>query len=214
MKKTMVFILLLLTGSLCPGQNFREWFRQNATQKNYLIEQIAHLKLYLELTEKGYQIAKEGLSAISDFKNGEFKLHRNRFDSLLIVKSDILTLGRLQQIADMQDIVHEICETLPSDINSCQALDAEQKQRIRKTILVLYDDGQSLIGALLPLIRDKNYAMTDDERVQRIEWLYWQFEANYSFARSFKMQIAVLCSQVAGEKEELVNRRKIHGLNY
>jgi hypothetical protein len=75
MKKSIIFMLLLLTSSLCQGQNFREWFRQNATQKNYLIEQIAHFKLYLELTEKGYKIAKEGLTTIGEIKNGEFNLH-------------------------------------------------------------------------------------------------------------------------------------------
>jgi hypothetical protein len=213
MKRILILSVLLLFSQALHAQKFKEWFRQKKTQKAYLIEQIAQLKIYLELTEKGYKIAKEGLTTIGNIKNGEFKLHKNRFDSLLIVKSDISTLGRLQQIADMQDIVHEICETLPKDINTCEALDSEQKQRIRRAILVLYDDGQALIGALLPLIRDGNYKMTDDERLQRIEWLYRQFEANYSFARSFKMQIVLFCSQAYDEKNELLNRRKIHGLN-
>lgn len=213
MKRILILSVLLLFSQASHAQKFKEWFRQKKTQKAYLIEQIARLKIYLQLTEKGYKIAREGLTTIGNIKNGEFKLHKNRFDSLLVVKSDIVTLGRLQQIADMQDIVHEICETLPNDVNRCEALDTEQKQWIRRSILILYDDGQSLIGALLPLIRDGNYKMTDDERLERIEWLYQQFEANYSFARNLKMQIVLFCNQASDEKQELLNRRKIHGLN-
>ncbi len=69
---------------------------QNKTQKEYLIEQIAQLKIYLELTEKGYKIAKEGLTTIGQIKRGEFKLHKNRFDSLLIVNPKIGSSSRLQ----------------------------------------------------------------------------------------------------------------------
>lgn len=209
---------IFLIGLMCmmafpaKAQLFREWFRQNATQKRYLIEQIAQLKVYLELTEKGYKIAKEGLTTIYDMKSSEFKLHKNRFDSLKIVKSQISSYSRLRQITDMQDIVHQIYAELPEQLVSCQALDAGRRRQIIRALDLLYDDGQSLITAMLTLIRDNNYAMTDDERLTRIEKLYEQFKANYVFAQELKNQTALFCRLAEAEKQELDNRRLIHGL--
>lgn len=209
---------IFLIGLVCvmafpaKAQLFREWFRQNATQKRYLIEQIAQLKVYLELTEKGYKVAREGLTTISDIKNGEFKLHKNRFDSLRIVKPKIGSYSRLRQITDMQDIVHQIYAELPAQLGSCQALDADRRRQIVRALDLLYDDGQSLITAMLTVIRGNNYAMTDDERLRRIEMLYTQFKANYVFAQELKKQTQLFCRLAEDEKQELGNRRLIHGL--
>ena len=41
------------------AQTFAEWFRQSATQKKYLLQQIAALQVYIGYVQKGYSIAKE-----------------------------------------------------------------------------------------------------------------------------------------------------------
>src|SRR6218665_145225 len=107
MKKSVITFFILFFSMIARAQNFKEWFQQNATQKDYLTEQIAQLKIYLELTEKGYKIAKEGLTTISEIKKGEFKLHKNRFDSLLIVNPAIGSFVRLQQITDLHGRVNQ-----------------------------------------------------------------------------------------------------------
>lgn len=210
--KIYLIALMILAALPSQAQLFREWFRQNATQKRYLIEQIAQLKVYLELTEKGYKIVREGLTTISDIKNGEFKLHKNRFDSLKVVKSQISSYSRLRQITDMQDIVHQICEQLPEQLSACSALDAARRRQITGALDKLYEDGQSLITAMLTLIRDNNYSMTDDQRLKRIEMLYQQFKANYVFAQDLKQQTFLFCQMAEAEKKELENRKLIHGL--
>ena len=77
MKKQMLTLFaVLLTVHPTYCQRLKEWIQQDKTQKEYLTEQIAQLKIYLELTEKGYNIAKEGLTVIGEIKRGEFKLHK------------------------------------------------------------------------------------------------------------------------------------------
>lgn len=56
-------------------QTFHEWFRQKKTQKKYLIQQIAALKVYLGYVQKGYSIAQKGLTTVSNIKKGNFDLH-------------------------------------------------------------------------------------------------------------------------------------------
>lgn len=211
MKNLRVTLLALLLSNLCQAQNFREWFRQNATQKEYLIEQIAQLKIYLELTEKGYKIAKEGLTTIGEIKRGEFKLHKNRFDSLLIVNPKIGSSSRLQQITDLHGRVNQTCEKLPAELES--SFSADQMAYINKVLKLVYDDCQSVLSNLFLVIRNGNLSMSDDQRIERIELCFQQMQDNYIFIKDFDQKTKLLARQLKNEQSEIIIRKNIHGLN-
>lgn len=215
MKKKTIWLALWLIFALTDAnaQKFKEWFRQNKTQREYLKEQIAQLKIYLELTKKGYKIAKEGLATIDQIKNGEFRLHRNRFDSLLIVKSAVSSLSRLQHITDLHGNINELCEKMPGELSRCEAVDDQQKRHILLALKSLYDDSQTLINAFFAVIRDGQLKMTDDERVQRIEELCQEFEENYLFAQNLRRDFTVICKASTDELEEIKNRRALRGID-
>jgi hypothetical protein len=213
MKKTMLLaVWLALLQTACHGQKFKEWFRQNRTQKQYLIEQIAQLKIYLELSQKGYRIAKQGLATIHQFKNREFTLHKNRFDSLLIVNASITSLSRLQHISDLHGSINQICEKLPSELAQCPGLTDVQRKQIRAALNQLYQDCQVLVGVFLTVIRSGQLRMTDDERIVRIEAIHQQFESNYLFAESLRRQLGLLCRQAQAQGDEIEYRQIIHGI--
>lgn len=210
----MVFTFwLAVTVLQVHAQKFKEWFRQNKTQREYLKEQIAQLKIYLELTKKGYKIAKEGLGAIYQIKNGEFRLHKTRFDSLLIVKSGITSLSRLQSITDLHGSINEVCEKLPAEIAACQAIADAQKKQMLTALKTLYDDSQVLIEGFFMVIRDGQVSMTDQQRIQRIESLGKEFEANYLFAQNLRRDLGTVCKAAEDELKDTGNRRALHGIN-
>ncbi|SEJ69607.1 hypothetical protein SAMN04487995_5994 [Dyadobacter koreensis] len=211
MKKIATTLLMLLFSNLCPAQIFKEWFRQNATQKEYLIEQIAQLKIYLELTEKGYKIAKEGLTTIGEIKRGEFKLHKNRFDSLLIVNPKVGSSSRLQQITDLHGRVNQTCERLPAELESF--FNADQMAYINKVLTLVYDDCQSVLSNLFLVIRNGNLSMSDDQRIERIELCFQQMQDNYVFVKEFDQNTKLLARQLKNEQSEMIIRKNIHGLN-
>ncbi|MCF0075400.1 hypothetical protein LZD49_33285 [Dyadobacter sp. CY261] len=212
MKALLIALWLSLLTAGANAQLFKEWFRQNSTQRAYLKEQIAQLKLYLELTKEGYKIAREGLDAIQQIKNGEFKLHKNRFDSLRIVKSGITSLSRLQHITDLHGSINEICEQLPSDIAGCRMLDPLIKKQMLTSLMTLYDDSQVLVGIFFMVIRDDQVSMTDDERIRRIEDLRKDFEDNYLFAQNLRRQLGLVCGSAENELKEIDHRRTLNGI--
>lgn len=212
MKALLIALWLALLATRANAQLFKEWFRQNKTQREYLKEQIVQLKLYLELTKQGYKIAKEGLNAVHQIKNGEFKLHKNRFDSLRIVKSGITSLSRLQHITGLHGAINEICEKLPSQIASCEPLDPPVKKQMLTGLKTLYDDSQVLIEGFFMVIRDDQVSMTDDERIQRIEALCKDFEENYLFAQNLRRDLGLVCKSVSAELEDIENRRTLNGI--
>lgn len=212
MKKLLIALWLALLPALADAQLFKEWFRQNSTQREYLKEQIAQLKIYLQLTKQGYWIAKEGLGAIHQIKNGEFNLHKDHFDSLRIVKSGITSLPRLQQITDLHGSINEICERLPAQIAGCESIDPAVKKQMFAGLKALYDDSQVLIGRLFMVIRDDQVSMTDDERIQQVEKLGQHFEENYLFAQNLRRDLGMVCHAARQELEDIDNRRRLQAI--
>lgn len=206
----MIFLLLANTVS---AQKFKEWFRQKKTQKQYLIEQIAQLKIYLELTKKGYKIAKEGLTTISDIKRGEFKLHKNRFDSLSIVKPAIskhpVASAAVYQIVHTIRLYYQVGDLLAAS----DWLSPQEKRYIKSVFDQLAWDGVDVLDNLDEVTKDGKLKMTDDARVQRIEMLYGQSQQIYIFTRQVFEQVSILSTQRRSEKDQIDNSRALHGIN-
>jgi hypothetical protein len=83
-KLKRIFIIGLLSGifGVSKAQFLGGIFNQNATQIEYMIQQIALLQTYIGYVEKGYDIVNKGLTLIGDIKNGDFKLHNEFFNGL------------------------------------------------------------------------------------------------------------------------------------
>ena len=80
MKRVVITYLLIGVVSVMRAQGLQEWINQKATQKKYLLQQIAGLQIYIGYVEKGYSIAKKGLNTIGDLKDGHFSLDKVFFD--------------------------------------------------------------------------------------------------------------------------------------
>ena len=87
--KKILTIFLLVIASCVQAQNWQEWTQQKKTQIKYLVSQIAAYQVYATYVEKGYVIAKKGLTAIQNIKKGDFSLHDEYFTSLKNVNPKI-----------------------------------------------------------------------------------------------------------------------------
>src|SRR5690349_4960560 len=89
MNKLIIIFTLVLWGNIANAQTFNEWFRQKKTQKKYLLQQIAALKVYLDYLKKGYKIVDKGLTIVGDIKQGKFDLDIEYLESLANVNSAV-----------------------------------------------------------------------------------------------------------------------------
>ena len=208
-----MILLILSCSNFCQAQKFKEWFRQKKTQKAYLIEQIAFLNLYLKLAEKGYDIAKDGLTTIGDIKRGEFKLHKNHFDSLLVVKKVVKDFGGVGYIHYFRAEVERSCKQGVKLTIESQAFDPKQQEYLTKVFEKVVKDCAKIVDFSDELLKDNNLAMTDDQRLTRLTQLREQMLVNYKFARAFRNEIAVLIAGKAKEQSDVSAVRALHGLN-
>lgn len=106
--KRKVIMVVVLMGLLKPGysKKFKEWFEQKKAQKGYLIEQIAQLRIYMELTVKGYKIAKKRLIAIRDIKTINVASYLDRFFKDISVDARV-TMTHISVYAAILQCLHK-----------------------------------------------------------------------------------------------------------
>src|SRR5665213_507499 len=101
MKKILTIFLLVIASGV-QAQNWQEWTQQKKTQIKYLVSQIAAYQVYATYLEKGYAIAKNGLTAIQNIKKGDFSLHDEYFTSLKNVNPKIKLYWKVADIIALQ----------------------------------------------------------------------------------------------------------------
>jgi len=207
--RTLLLISLVLFANCCHAQKFREWFRQKKTQKQYLIEQIAQYKIYLELLEKGYKIAKEGLETIHDIKNKEFKLHRNYIDSLRIVSTEVGRYKKIQFTEALYSQIKAVSTNAQNKLSQSEYVNSEELVYIRGVYSRLLADCERIADALKDVTRDGPMSMRDDERIKRIDMLYAQMQSNYIFAKAFSSEAAVLAASRLRESGDIKARQTL-----
>ena len=165
MKKMLLFLLILVSiaGSL-KAQTFAEWFQQKKTQKKYLLQQIAALQIYIGYAQKGYQIAKEGLTTIGGFTRGEFNLHADYFNSLKVVNPEIKHYAKVAEIIGLQVKIVQNYNSTYRKLQSTDAFSNDELNYIRSAFSNLLDDCEKTLDELIAVTTDGKLETKDDSK--------------------------------------------------
>jgi hypothetical protein len=212
MKKIIIIILLGLFATGAKSQTFAEWFQQKKTQKKYLLQQIAALQIYIGYLQKGYSIAKNGLTEISDFKNGEFNLHSDYFSSLKNVNPKIKNYARIADIISFQLKIVQTYHEIYQRAKQCNAFNTDEIAYVFRVFGRLLDDCTASIDELITLTTSGKLEMKDDERLQRIDALYKDMQNKYTFTKTFSNEVIELAAERLKEKNDVQTSRLINGI--
>jgi hypothetical protein len=212
MKK--LIIICLTTVLTLPGyaQTWGEWFNQKSTQKKYLLEQIAALKVYAGYAQKGYGIVKEGLHTIESIKNGDLAMHRNYFHSLTNINPVVRNYPKVKQIIDMQEQVVQLAGRSRSQLKETGAFTEEELDYINGVYDRLTDDSNNTLEELETVIISGKLSMKDDERIQRIDQLYELTVGQYDFAKRFSAGASALAYAKLKAKKDIRDTKVLNGL--
>ena len=212
MKKLITVVWCLCLVVSLQAQTWDEWFRQGRTAKKYLKEQVVALKVHLDVVNKGYRIAREGLTTIRDIKNGDFDQHREYFSSLSGMNPSIKNGSKGAAILSYGvKLLKGIPEAL-TKIASTPHLSRGEKAYLQSLLDRLLDNTISSRTELGELTTSGTLTMSDDERIGRMEKLYHSVLEDYRFFQTLKQQTATLIRQRAAEKQTLEQLHKLHGL--
>jgi hypothetical protein len=211
MKKLVWVLTLTVSMQVSYGQKLKEWFKQKKTQIEYLVNQIAALKVYTVYLEKGYSIVKDGSRLIGDIKQSDFSLHQGYFSSLQSVNPAIRNYSRVAVIiSDQATILKNFKELLKFSAESGQFSTAERVyitavyHRVKTECLKDMDD-------LTMVLTSGEMEMKDDERLAFIDRIYADTKEKVTFTVSFCGQAGALAYQRTREARETFLLRKLYG---
>lgn len=209
MKKSWKILLcatFMLQAINSSAQTFAEFFRQNSTQRKYLVQQIAALKVYAGYAKTGYDIARDGLSTIRSISNGEFNLHGTFLASLKSVSPHIRKNAKAAETVSLQiAIIQQL-----SGLGKADGLRRDQRDYV--TLLsdnIMSECGKDL-DELLLIITSGKAEMSDDERLIRLDKVYVNMRDKAAFVQSFGDEIRLMLYQRAGEMQSMERLIKLY----
>lgn len=212
MKKLLILFLFGMFATTLQAQTFAEWFQQKKTQKQYLIQQVAALQMYIGYAQKGYSIAKEGLNTIGDFKRGEFNLHSGYFNSLKSINPKIKQYAKVADIMAMQVTIIQSYGRFRRHVRESGAFNGEELDYIMRVLGRLLDDCKNTLDELITVTTDGNLEMKDDERLERIDILYQDMTDKCTFSQSFSNETSVLAASRMKENNDVQTSRALYDI--
>lgn len=202
MKYTIIFSLIIMPFHL-NAQTWDEWFKQKETQKEYLIKQIAALKVYLDYLKEGYNIAKKGLNIIGDIRDGNFNDHSSYFGSLKLAKANVKGISKTDLITAYHVAIMRDFRALTNVCRKDGNLTTQEIGYVESVYSNLLTECERSIDALNAVITNDSSEMQDDERIERIDVIYEDMKDKYSFCKSFCNSTRMLMMQRAREQSEI-----------
>jgi len=210
--KTYMIIISLVLSSATNAQTLAEWTQQKKTQIQYLLDQIAANKVFIDYVEKGYAIAKSGLTTIQDIKSGDFDLHRDFFRSLEIVNPTIKDYVRVADVIACQVRVVKNINATIKGLKESEALSIDELDHCKSVFGNLLDECLENVDELYLVITSGELKMSEIERIKRIDQIYTAMQSNYSFCRSFSNECLVLAMQRLNEVFEIKVGKQLNGV--
>jgi hypothetical protein len=213
MKKIILLpVIAALLFSEVNAQTFNELFSQKATQKKYLLQQIAALQVYISYAKKGYNIVSGGINTIRDIKKGDLNLHNTFFNSLKSINPKISRCAKVADIIAYQVRIIKLAKQTLQSIREANQFTTEEAEYCKKVFDALLDDCIESIDELLAVITPDKLTMKDNERLTRIDKLYLDMQDKFTFCNVMSEDIGVLALQRMSEKIEINRAKLINGI--
>jgi hypothetical protein len=212
----MILMLIVLTGMAigARAQNLTAWFKQKETQRKYLLEQIAAMRLYHTSVKKGYALTQHNLTTIGGIKNGCFMKDKEYFGSLKKVRPKLKNQARVADIITIQVKIMEAQKHFSRQVRESGAFHAEEISFVNRVFKRLQDDCADKLDELILVTTDDKLVMADGERQKRIDHIYQQMQNKYSITQSFGRGAMVLGMARIQESQDISNSFSLHHLNH
>lgn len=211
MKTGVLIFLCFVVTPVLKAQGIKEWFSQKQTQTQYLIQQIAALKIYTGYLQKGYQIAKSGLNTIGDIKNGHFKLDQVFFDGLKAINPKVRRYSRVADIINLHIQAMQLSGEALKAARSSELFNSEELGYVETVFANNLSGCSELTDELITVLTPGELQLSDDERIKRIDGIYANMNERYRFVNMFYGDLQAIQLQRDKELKEVKGLQKMYG---
>lgn len=191
MKKGILAACFMALTLGATAQTFKEWFKQDKTQLEYLRKQIVKLQLYLGYLKKGYRIVDGGLTIIGDIKTGDFKLHEDFFErrerASPLVKNWPGTVALKENYQQIRNTIKHYTPLL----QDAESFNHAERRFFGKLLEAVQAGAEKTYEELFRLLSDGSFDMNDAERLRRLERMSHTINEHHRLLLSFCKSAAV-----------------------
>lgn len=211
MKKTFLLLLpLLLCGLVRPPRAQAQV--QEAIQLALNIEKLNQLRQILSNMYKAYTIISNGYNKVKDITSGNYKLHEAFMDGLMAVNPKVRNYRRVADIISTQAQLLKEYKSAYSRFSRSGVMSARELEYLMDVYGNLMDQSLQHLDELTMILTSGKFKMTDDERLEGIDRIYFSMQEKTSFLRSFNNRTSLLVAQRTRELSDVRMMQELHDL--
>jgi len=207
-RRTIIAIWLSLV-ALIPARSQT----QEATQLILNYEKLKQLEEILDNMYKGYKILSQGYNRIKGIAEGNYNLHHVFLDGLFAINPSVAKYKRIPQIIRYQQILMKEYRRAFNRFKNDPNLTADEIRYLEKVYDYLISQSLKNLEELAMIVTANKLRMSDDERIQSIDRIYFDIENKLSFLRYFNNSTQVLVIQRAKEGSDVETAKKLYELD-
>lgn len=186
---------------------------QEAQQLLLNWEKLTQLKKILQNMYDGYEIIQKGYNTVKDLSEGNFSLHKTFLDGLMEVSPAVKKYKRISDIINYQLRILKEFKGAFNQFKGDKCFTVEEIEYLGKVYANLSDQSLKNLEELLMVITAGKLRMSDDERLQAIDKIYFSMENQFTFLKEFNNNTALLSLQRKSEEAEIRMSKRLHGYN-
>ncbi len=209
--KRIIIIILFIAGTgwpqISPGQS------QETTQLLLNWTKLKQLEEILDNMYRGYRILDKGYKTIKNIAQGNYTLHELFIDGLMAVNPSVRNYKRIPYIIDYQKMLLEEYKYAYKRFRKDPNFKLEELEYLASVYKFLFDASLRNIDELIMIITATKLSMSDDERMQAIDRIFFDMEDKLIFLRTFNNSARLLAIQRARSVNDVRTMQQIYGIN-
>ncbi|MBL7872068.1 MAG: TerB family tellurite resistance protein [Cyclobacteriaceae bacterium] len=186
---------------------------QEAQQLLLNWEKLQELEKILDNMYVGYKILDKGYTTIKNISQGNYTLHQLFLDGLMTVNPSIRNYKRIPYIIDYQKLLVKEYKNAYNRFKNDPNFNPEELAYIANVYSFLFQASVRNIDDLIMIITATKLRMSDDERMQAIDRIFYDLEGKLSFLRGFNNTTQLVAIQRARSANDVRTIRSLYGLN-
>src|SRR5690606_8785840 len=186
---------------------------QEAQQLLLNWEKLRQLEEILDNMYRGYKILDKGYTTIKNIAQGNYSIHQLFIDGLMAVNPSIRNYKRIPFIIEYQKLWLKGYQRAYNPFRQDPKFKLEEIEYLANVYKFLFDASLRNIDELMMIITATKLSMSDDERMQAIDRIFFDMEDKLIFLRAFNNNTQLLAIQRARARNDVETMQKLYGVN-
>ncbi len=206
--KRLIKLLVIFLGIHIASPSMAQ--TEEAAQLILNYEKLLQLEEILDNMYKGYKILSDGYNAIKNIAEGNFNLHQVFLNGLYAVNPSVKNYARISQIIGYQQQLVKDYKNALERFRADGNLTADEIQFIERVYSDLSRQSLRNLDELYMIITASQLRMSDEERLQAIDRVYYDLEDKLFFLKEFNSTTQILIMQRAKAKQDFNALQNLH----